>query len=69
MIMFAETVMELAKKRYNQGGWDVIVECWDLEGLTNLLETSGSEENAWEMIYTFVDVWTDRQDDARNSAF
>jgi len=68
--MFADQVMEYAKAHYDEGGWDVIVECWDNDQLNELLaDCYGDEVRAWSSIVSLVDVWSDRQADARNSAF
>ena len=68
--MFADQVMEYAKAHYNEGGWDVIVECWDNDELNELLaDCQGVEHEAWSVLESLVDVWSERQADARNSAF
>lgn len=67
--MFADRVMAHAKEHYSEGGWDVIVECWGNEEITEILIEQGDEENAWRLIESLVDIWSDRQADARNSAF
>lgn len=68
--LFATAVMTVAKQRYNEGGWDVIVECWTDEELNKVLaDCDGDVEKAWEIIRSLVDIWADRQADARNSAF
>ena len=67
--MFADRVMAHARKHYTEGGWDVIYECLTNEEVDQLLEEEGSEEAAWLAIESLVDVWSDRQADAINSAF
>jgi len=68
--MFADQVMAHAKAHYTEGGWDVIVECWDTDQINEVLEgVFGVEQEAWNVIESLVDVWSDRQADARNSAF
>jgi hypothetical protein len=68
--MFADQVMAHAKAHYTDGGWDVIVECWDNDELNELLaDCHGIEHEAWRVLESLVDVWSDRQADARNSAF
>lgn len=67
--MFADRVMAYAEEHYNDGGWDVIAECWDKEMLTEILIRQGDEEKAWSLIESLVDIWADRQADAINSAF
>jgi len=67
--MFADQVMEYAKAHYDEGGWDVIVECWEADQINEILLEQGDEVRAWSLIVSLVDVWSDRQADARNSAF
>jgi len=67
--MFADRVMAHAKEHYSEGGWDVIVECWWPDDITEILIEQGDEDSAWRMIESLVDIWSDRQADARNSAF
>ena len=67
--MFADRVMDHAIKHYNDGGWDVIVECWGKDEITDILVEMGDEDSAWRLIESLVDIWADRQADARNSAF
>ena len=62
-------VKAYALEHYNDGGWDVIVECWsDAEiaariiGVTNLTEAIGE-------FRAIVSINADREADARNSAF
>lgn len=61
----AAEVMAYAEDHYNAGGWDVIAECWTREDLAKAREEDGS----WEGVLSAVDIWADRQADARNSAF
>lgn len=69
-----EAVKAHAAAHYEDGGWDVIVECWEdqqiADTLTNALDAIETPEQA---IAHFGDgavaVWADRQADARNSAF
>lgn len=68
-MMFADRVMAHAEAHYNDGGWDVIVECWDKEMLTEILIEQKDKESAWRLINGLVDIWADRQADAINSAF
>jgi hypothetical protein len=60
--MFADQVMAHAKAHYTEGGWDVIVECWDNDQLNELLaDCHGVEHEAWRVLESLVDVWSDRQ--------
>jgi hypothetical protein len=62
-----------AERNYNAGGWDVIVETHELteiaetfaaEGITNI-----NDALKRSVLVACIDVWADRQADARNSAF
>jgi hypothetical protein len=67
---FVERVRKYAEDHYNDGGWDVIVECWDDAEIARVLDdVEGDEAKAWEIIDSLVDIWADRQADAINSAF
>jgi hypothetical protein len=71
-----EAIKAHALAHYDDGGWDVIVECWDDEDIKRwlFLDEDGyipvtSFEEAVERMFVLVDVWADQQADARNSAF
>jgi len=69
-----EAVKKYALEHYEDGGWDVIVECWEDEQIESYLFTTdegpATEEEAIAMFAKgVVSVWADRQADARNSAF
>lgn len=67
----APAIYKYAEDHYNDGGWDVIVECWDLDMIEEYLIKRGSRTfaEAVEAMKDLVDVWADRQADAINSAF
>lgn len=63
-----------ATSHYTDGGWDVIVECFNQQEMAELLDCviNGPEptlEEALKRLEPVVSVWADRQADARNSAF
>jgi hypothetical protein len=74
----AKLVYAHALLHYEDGGWDVIVECYTTDSIvsqwihlndeyeTPLPTTEAEAIQSWEGV---VDVWADRQADARNSAF
>lgn len=74
-------VKEYAEQHYNDGGWDVIVECWDDAAIAMALHyydpKTGQRHNcrtlasvlAHSILASCVSVWADRQADAVNSAF
>jgi hypothetical protein len=66
-----EAVKSHAQEHYKDGGWDVIVECWtDGEIRERLTEHKAhSLAAALKAFEPLIDVWSDRQADARNSAF
>lgn len=66
-----EFIKAHALKHYEDGGWDVIVECWDDEEIERVLDDFDAHTQA-EALETFsylVDAYSDRQADAINSAF
>ncbi len=62
----AAKVMALAESRYEEGGWDVIAECWTLEEISeHLLEFDLlTEHEAVESFSRTASVFADRQADA-----
>lgn len=73
-------VMQHALDHYDDGGWDVIVECYehgDIEKtITNALviefaegDPKRAEELAVAAFADVVGIYADRQADAKNSAF
>lgn len=69
--MLAKALYAHALDHYNDGGWDVIVECWSLDDIADRLATEGATNlaEAIEAFDSLVDVWADREWDAINSAF
>jgi hypothetical protein len=69
-----EHVKAHALAHYNDGGWDVIVECWEdkeiVDWLTDpTMPAVTTNALAIERMFILVEIWADRQADARNSAF
>lgn len=67
----AVAIMAHAEAHYDDGGWDVIVECWSLKQITEFLiehKITNFAEALAEFTVT-AEMWADRQADARNSAF
>jgi hypothetical protein len=71
MKQLVEYIKEYALEHYNDGGWDVLVECWSDTDIENHLTVCSATTEA-ESLAAFKDivsVWADQQADARNSAF
>lgn len=66
--MVAE-VKAYALEHYNEGGWDVIVECWTDEMIASELVRTRTLHGAVRKIAQLTGVYAERQADARNSAF
>jgi hypothetical protein len=64
-----EQVKAHALAHYEDGGWDVIVECWEDEDIARQIGGARTLTGALAKLAPFVDVMADRQADARNSAF
>lgn len=64
-----EQVKEYAMEHYEDGGWDVIVECFTDAEIAERIKGTRTLKGALKRFGTSVDVWADRQADARNSAF
>lgn len=76
-LAIGEQIMAYAGEHYEDGGWDVIVECHTAESVAHMVWI---DDECCEKITTFdqaredlekgvVAVWADREADARNSAF
>jgi hypothetical protein len=67
----APALYEYARQHYNDGGWDVIVECWSIGMIEDYLikRDARTLEEAVAAFRDRVDVWADQQADAINSAF
>jgi hypothetical protein len=66
-----EAVKAHALAHYNDGGWDVVVECMDDAEIERWLLEDGAAtvEEALAVFAGPVGVWADREADAINSAF
>lgn len=66
-----EHVKAHAQAHYEDGGWDVVVECYDDEMIEEVLDDNNARTpaDAIKAFTPMVDVWDDRQQDAINSAF
>lgn len=68
-----EVVKTHAQEHYEDGGWDVLVECYSDAEISEHLEQDAPDatepEEAIRAFQWLVDVWHERQQDAINSAF
>lgn len=64
-----EAVKMHALAHYEDGGWDVVVECWEDHEIAEHIKDASTPQEAIASFETAVSVWSDRQADARNSAF
>jgi len=69
MSNFVEFIKAPALAHYEDGGWDVVVECYDDADIADTLDGAKDEAEALEAFSFLVSVWSERQADARNSAF
>ena len=69
MSTLIEQVKQYALDHYTDGGWDVIVECWSDAEIAVKIGSAATLEEALNEFRPLVEVWADRQADARNSAF
>lgn len=63
----AKYIYDYAVEHYNDGGWDVIVECWTLKEIMEHIEDDDSKEDALKKFQSTADVWAEREADALNS--
>jgi hypothetical protein len=62
-------VKAYALDHYNDGGWDVIVECWEDADIAKAIAGATTLLGARRKLASSVSIWADREADARNSAF
>jgi hypothetical protein len=62
----AKYIYNYAQEHYNEGGWDVIVECWTIDDIANRLEDDETKEEALESFKSVAEVHAERQADAMN---
>lgn len=62
-----DAVKAYALAHYDAGGWDVVVECFTDEEIAEQIGKARTLEGALKKFSDVVDVWADRQADARNS--
>ena len=64
-------VKDYANLHYEDGGWDVLVECWEDKDILEILtgDNATTEQEALAAFKAIVAVWADQQADAENSRF
>lgn len=62
-------IKQYAIHHYEDGGWDVIVECWDDEDIARAIGKATTFDGALKKLADVVSVYADREADAVNSAF
>ncbi len=58
-----------AEAHYEDGGWDVVVECWSDKDIADHIKGATTLTGALRKLSGVISVYADRQADARNSAF
>ncbi len=58
-----------ARKHYNAGGWDVIVECWGDAQIAECVGRATTTRGAIRAVGQIAGIYAERQADAKNSAF
>ncbi len=64
-----DAVIQHAEDHYTEGGWDVIVECYDRAMVSDLIGQARTPKGAIAKAASIVSIYADRQADAINSAF
>ena len=64
-----DKVKEYALVHYNDGGWDVIVECWDNTQIAEAITGATTLTGAIRKLGPVIGVYSDRQADANNSLY
>ena len=65
----AQYIYNYAQEHYEDGGWDVIVECWTIKTIMDDIEDGESKEDVLKRFKSIVGVWADQQADAVNSVW
>lgn len=65
----AKAIVTYAKDHYEDGGWDVLVECWSLPEIEELIPEGTSLSDALASFQSLAAVWAERQADAIHSAY
>lgn len=63
-----EQVKQYAMDHYTDG-WDVVAECYDDPKIAEMIGRATTLEEAIHELTPFVEIWADREADARNSVF
>ena len=64
-----EAVKDHANKHYTEGGWDVIVECYDNSQIEETITGATTADEAIEKFKPIISYYAERQADAVNSQF
>lgn len=64
-----DAVKAHALANYEEGGWDVVVECYSDEDIDTVIAGARTVAGALRKFSAIIDVYADRQADAVNSAF
>ena len=62
-------IRDYARAHYEDGGWDVIEECWSDDRLREEIRKRKTYNATMKFLRRLVSIWADQQADARNSAF
>ena len=62
----AKYIYNYAQEHYDDGGWDVIVECWTINDIANSLRDDETQEEALESFRRVAEVHAEREADAIN---
>jgi len=63
-----DAVRRYAEQHYNDGGWDVVVECYDDADIAEVIGNVRSLDAAVKRFAPLIDIWSERQADARISS-
>lgn len=64
-----EAVKAYAKEKYEKGGWDIVVECWDEAQIIETIKGTGSRWGAVERVSKSLRAITDYRADIAGTAF
>ena len=62
-------IMKHAREHYNEGGWDVVVECWSELEIAQALDGHTTEQEALAFFSKLAATWKDQQEASTQSIF
>ena len=69
MMIFVEAVRQHAIENYNQGGWDILVECWTNQDIQDRIEGAATAAEAIKLVGKVIGVLADHRAEIEATAW